>query len=72
MKSMEDSPILDYVGPRTLSGSQYEKFKRYGIIGSDKKQISQSEHDMRAKEFIKIRSNEIDSFDYSHTCSLNK
>lgn len=71
-KSMEESPILDYVGPRRLSINQYEKFKRYGIIGSDGKDISQAQHSMRAKELMEIRSNQIDPFGDSDTCSLNK
>ena len=45
-KSMEESPILDYVGPRRLSINQYEKFKRYGIIGFDGKDITQANHSM--------------------------
>jgi hypothetical protein len=39
-KSMEESTILDYVGPHVLTKNQYKKFKRYGIIGSDRKDIS--------------------------------
>ena len=69
---MEESPILDYVGPRRLSINQYEKFKRYGIIGSDGKDISQAHHGMRAKELIKIRSNQRDPFGNSDICSLNE
>jgi len=71
-KSMEELPILDCVGPRRLSINQYEKFKRYGIIGSDGKNISQAQHGMRAKELMEIRSNQIDSFGDSATCSLNE
>lgn len=71
-KSMEESPILDYVGPRKLSINQYEKFKRYGIIGFDGKDISQAKHGMRAKELMEIRSNQIDPFGDSDTCSLNE
>ena len=71
-KSMEESPILDYIGPRRLSINQYEKFKRYGIIGSDGKDISQAQHGMRAKELMEIRSNQIDPFGDSDTCSLNE
>jgi len=71
-KSMEESPILDYVGPRKLSINQYEKFKRYGIIGFDGKDISQAKHGMRAKELMKIRSNQIHPFGDSDTCSVNE
>lgn len=71
-KSMEESPILDYVGPRRFSINQYEKFKRYGIIGFDGKDISQAQHGIRAKELMEIRSNQIDPFGDSDTCSLNE
>jgi hypothetical protein len=72
MKSMEESPILDYVGPRQLTKTQYEKFKRYEIIGSDGKDISQAQHGMQAEELMEIRSNKIDSFGDSDQCSLNE
>jgi len=72
-KSMEESPILEYVVPRRLSKNNYqEKFKRYGIIGHDGKDISQARHGMRAKEFIEIWSNQIDPFGDSDQCSFNK
>ena len=61
-KSMEESPILDYVGPRQLRQNNYEKFKRYGIIGSDGKDISQARHGMKAKDLIEIRSNQTNPF----------
>ena len=69
---MEESPILDYVGPRRLSRNQYEKFQPYGIIGFDGKDISQAQHGRRAKELMEIQSNQIDPFGNSDTCSLNK
>ena len=49
---------LDYVGPRRLSINQYG----YGIIGFDGKDISQAQDGMRAKEWMEIRSNQIDPF----------
>lgn len=64
--------ILGYVGPRKVSINQSEKFKRYEIIGSNGKDISQAEDGMRAKELMEIRSNQIDSFSDSDTCSLNE
>ena len=71
-KSMEESPILDYVGLRKLSKTQYEKFKRYGIIGSDGKDISQARHGMQAKDLMEIWSNQIDLFGDGDQCSLNE
>lgn len=71
-KAMEESPILEYIGPRTLSNNQYERFKRYGIIGSDGEDISSAKHGMRAEELIKIRSNKIDPLGDSDTCSRNE
>ena len=59
---MESSPILDYVGPRRLTPNQYEKFKRYGIIGYDGEDISVARHGMKAKEFMEIRSNQSECF----------
>ena len=62
---MEDTPARNYIGPRKLSDNQYEKFKRYGIIGSDGEDFSDAKHEMRAKELMDIRSNKKDSFDGS-------
>jgi len=54
--AMEESPILNYVGPRDFSKNRYKKLRRYGIVGSDGKDISQARHGMTAKEFMEIRS----------------
>ena len=62
LKIQEYDPVLEYVGPRLLSPNQYERFKRYGVIGSDGKDISQAYHGMSAKELTEIRSqNPLDS-----------
>ena len=45
----------DYVGPRSLRINQYERFKRYGVIGSDSKRfedVSFIQHGMNAKDVM--------------------
>ena len=54
--AMEESPILNYVGPRHFNDDRYEKLRRYGIVGLDAKDISQARHGMTAKELMEIRS----------------
>jgi hypothetical protein len=71
-KSMEESPILEYVGPRELSKNNYQKFKPYGIIGSDGKDVSQARHGMQAKDLMEIRSNRIDPIADSGQCPPNE
>jgi hypothetical protein len=67
---MEQSPVFDYVGPRKLSTNQYEKFKRYSVIGFDGKDISKAKREMSAEELIQIRSKE-NIFNSNDTCLNN-
>jgi hypothetical protein len=74
-KSMEESPILEYIGPRKFTDNQYEGFKRHAIVGKDGKDISQARHGMQAKELMEIRSNQkdpSDPFADSGQCSANE
>lgn len=72
-RSWEESPVLEYVGPRSLNNPKYNnKFQRYGIVGSDGKDISQAQHGMTAKELIEIRANQEKLAGESDQCLPNQ
>lgn len=69
---MEESPILEYLGPCQLNKHRYNTFKRHGTIGNNGKDISQARHGMTAKKLMEIRSNQEKLFGESDQCLGNK
>ena len=70
--SWEESPVLEYVGLRGLNKPKYNKFLRYGVVGSDGKDISHARHGMTAKEFIEIREAQEKLVGESNQCLPNQ
>lgn len=67
-RSMTESPILEYIGPRSLRKNQYDNYRRYGVIGFDGQDITQARHGMTAEELMEIRSSQTNPFDSHAQC----